>query len=278
MGIRYRIDRLEDVDESLRPLYTPSGAKFVLAIDGVEKGDVMGLRVNNERLLADNRRLRERLRAAEGRSAQRAKLQTENPALAEVSDRIHAYIEEQAHRLEGLGAEDRERVHTEILGEIEQRFMPDCQAAMEAPYNKRMSELNAALKGILVDGAVTNVLRELARPGSDEALRPHLVARLDVELGPDGGVAGHKVIVKGADGQPSDMSIDALVQEFRDNPVFAPVVRGVDPQAAARQKQTIDALLGRGGSARQVTREQFDQFNAGQRASFMQQQGQISDS
>jgi len=76
--------------------------------------------------------------------------------------------------------------------------------------------LESALNSVLGDA-------ELFDPKSAGLARPHLMSRLDVQVGEDG---SFKTVVKDKEGNLSAMTIDELKKEIRETPEFAPILAG----------------------------------------------------
>lgn len=85
--------------------------------------------------------------------------------------------------------------------------------------------LKSQLERLTVGRAATELAAELAvvtnGVSSAKALLPHIERRLKMEAGADGEI---KVRVLDAAGKPSAMTLDQLKDEFRNDPVFAPLI------------------------------------------------------
>lgn len=108
----------------------------------------------------------------------------------------------------------------------------------------KVTGLEAQLQALTVGRAATELAAELAvvtnGVSSAKALLPHIEKRLSMEVGQDG-VA--KVRVLDADGKPSAKTLDQLKDEFRADPVFAPLI-----QASKAGGSGADGGKGGGGA------------------------------
>lgn len=109
-------------------------------------------------------------------------------------------------------------------------------AALETSWQTRLDTETGTLKGenqkltsqlesLTVGRAATELAAELAvvtnGVSSAKALLPHIERRLKMEVSADGEV---KVRVLDTAGKPSAMTLDQLKDEFRNDPVFAPLI------------------------------------------------------
>lgn len=102
------------------------------------------------------------------------------------------------------------------------------QTRLDTETGQLRTELDgtrAQLERLTVGRAATELAAELAvvtnGVSSAKALLPHIERRLKMEAGTDGEV---KVRVLDTFGKPSAMTLDQLKDEFRNDPVFAPLI------------------------------------------------------
>jgi len=193
MGLKYQLDTLDGLDDSVKSLYTEKEGKFVLGIEGLpQPEDVSGLKAKVDELLGEKK------------AAEKARKDAEDQARLE---------REEAARKSG-NVEELERSWTE-------------------KYNRREAELNGMLeqergtfggqiRDLTVGRTATDIASALAIPGSAKALLPHIERRLSVEQR-DGKPV---VVVLDAQGKLSAATLDELKAEFANDVAFAPLIAG----------------------------------------------------
>lgn len=193
MTLKFQVDSLEGVDESVKALYVEKDGKFVLGIEGLpQPEDVTGLKTQMATLLS------------EAKEAKRLKKEAEDLAQAE---------REEAARKSGN------------VEELEKSWLEK--------YNRREAELNGMLESergtlstqirdLTVGRTATDIASSLAIPGSAEALLPHIERRLSVEQR-DGKPV---VVVLDKEGKLSASTLEELKAEFANNSAFAPLIAG----------------------------------------------------
>ncbi|WP_223504213.1 hypothetical protein [Pseudomonas sp. GL-RE-29] len=191
--LKFQIDTLEGVDESVRALYTEKDGKFVLGIEGLpQPEDVSGLKSKVEELLSEKK------------AAEKARREAEEAARTE---------REEAARKSG-NVEELEKSWSEKY------------ARREAELSGQLESTNSALQGQIRDLTVgrtaTDIATTLAIPGSAKALLPHIERRLSVEQR-DGKPT---VVVLDASGKLSAATLDELKAEFTNDPAFGPLIAG----------------------------------------------------
>tara|TARA_R110000782_G_C14819221_1_gene413874 strand:- start:25145 stop:25888 length:744 start_codon:yes stop_codon:yes gene_type:complete len=189
MALKYQLDSLDGVDESVKTLYTEKDGKFVLGIEGLpQQEDVSGLKAKVDELLNEKKEATRKAKEAEDAAAKAA---------------------EEAARKGG---------DTEALDK-----------SWQEKYNKREQELQAQIDGLngsvtnmTVDSVALQMASDLAVEGSAKVLLPHIKARLAVEQ-KDG---KYVTAVRDAEGKPSASTLDDLKNEISSDPAFAHVVVG----------------------------------------------------
>ena len=191
--LKYQIDSLDGLDDSMRALYTEQDGKFVLGVEGIPQGeDVSGLK-NKVTELLNEKKESERLR----KEAEDKARQEREEAL-----RKSGNVEE----LEKSWSEKYTRRETELSQQLE----------------TERTTLSAQIRDLTVGRMATDLAAELAVQGSAKALLPHLERRLGVETR-DGKPT---VVVLGQDGKLSAATVDELKKEFASDPAFAPLIAG----------------------------------------------------
>lgn len=190
MPLKFEIDTLDGLDETVAKLYTKSGDKYRLAVDGLpEAQDVAGLKAKVDELLAEKKSASERAKAAEAAAKQAA---------------------EEAARKSG---------DTEALDKSWREKL----AAREAELTASLEAKTRAITAMTVDSAAVRLAADLAGDlGTADILLPHIARRLAVEERDGSFVAA----VRDAHGKPSAATLDELKKEFSANPSFARVIAG----------------------------------------------------
>lgn len=193
MPLKYQLDTLEGVDDTVRALYTEKDGKFVLGIEGLpQQEDVSGLKSKVEELLGEKKAAEKARKDAE----EQARMEREEAA------RKSGNVEE----LEKSWSEKYNRREAELNGTLEQE----------------RAALSGQIRDLTVGRTATDIASALAIPGSAEALLPHIERRLSVEQR-DGKPV---VVVLDKQGKLSASSLDELKAEFANNTAFAPLIAG----------------------------------------------------
>jgi hypothetical protein len=191
--LKFQLDTLEGVDESVRALYTEKDGKFVLGIEGLpQQEDVSGLKAKNAELLAEKKEIERKAREAEDA----ARLEREEAA------RKSGNVEE----LERSWTEKFTRREAELTGTLEQE----------------RATLSGQIRDLTVGRTATDIASALAVQGSAKALLPHIERRLSVEQR-DGKPV---VVVLDAQGKLSAATLDELKAEIANDAAFAPLIAG----------------------------------------------------
>lgn len=193
MGLKYQLDNLDGLDESVKTLYTEKDGKFVLGIEGLpQQEDVSGLKAKNAELLAEKKEIERKAREAEDA----ARLEREEAA------RKSGNVEE----LERSWTEKFSRREAELTGTLEQE----------------RATLSGQIRDLTVGRTATDIASALAVQGSAKALLPHIERRLSVEQR-DGKPV---VVVLDAQGKLSAATLDELRAEIANDAAFAPLIAG----------------------------------------------------
>lgn len=191
--LKFQLDTLDGVDESVRALYTEKDGKFVLGIEGLpQQEDVSGLKAKVDELLGEKK------------AAEKARKEAEEAARLEREDaaRKSGNVEE----LEKSWSEKYNRREAELNGLLEQE----------------RGSLGSQIRDLTVGRTATDIAAALAIPGSAKALLPHIERRLSVELR-DGKPT---VVVLDQAGKLSAATLDELKAEFTNDTAFAPLIAG----------------------------------------------------
>ena len=191
--LKFQLDTLEGVDDSVRALYTEKDGKFVLGIEGLpQPEDVSGLKSKVQELLDEKKAADKARKDAEDQ----ARLEREENA------RKSGNVEE----LEKSWSEKYNRREAELNGMLEQE----------------RGTLSTQIRDLTVGRTATDIASALAIPGSAKALLPHIERRLSVEQR-DGKPV---VVVLDQQGKLSAATLDELKAEFANDTAFAPLIAG----------------------------------------------------
>jgi len=193
MGLKYQLDTLDGLDDSVKSLYTEKEGKFVLGIEGLpQPEDVSGLKSKVQELLDEKKAADKARKDAEDQ----ARLEREENA------RKTGNVEE----LEKSWSEKYNRREAELNGTLEQE----------------RTTLSTQIRDLTVGRTATDIASALAIPGSAKALLPHIERRLSVEQR-DGKPV---VVVLDQQGKLSAATLDELKAEFANDTAFAPLIAG----------------------------------------------------
>ena len=193
MTLKFQLDSLDGVDESIQALYVEKDGKFVLGIEGLpQPEDVSGLKSKVQELLDEKKAEADKRKAAE----EQARLDREEAL------RKSGNVEE----LEKSWSEKYARREAELTGQLE----------------STNNTLQGQIRDLTVGRTATEIATTLAIPGSAKALLPHIERRLSVEQR-DGKPT---VVVLDAAGKLSAATLDELKAEFTNDPAFGPLIAG----------------------------------------------------
>lgn len=193
MTLKFQLDSLEGVDESVAALYVEKDGKFVLGIEGLpQQEDVSGLKAKIQELLDEKKAEADKRKAAE----EQARLEREEAL------RKSGNVEE----LEKSWSEKYSRREAELTSALE----------------TERATLQGQIRDLTVGRTATEIATTLAVPGSAKALLPRIERRLSVEQR-DGKPT---VVVLDAAGKLSAATLDELKAEFTNDPAFAPLIAG----------------------------------------------------
>lgn len=193
MTLKFQLDTLEGVDDSVKALYVEKDGKFVLGIEGLpQPEDVSGLKSKVEELLSEKK------------AAEKARREAEDAARAE---------REEAARKSG-NVEELEKSWSEKYNRRE--------AELNSTLEQERATLSGQIRDLTVGRTATDIASALAILGSAKALLPHIERRLSVEQR-DGKPV---VVVLDQQGKLSAATLDELKAEFANDSAFAPLIAG----------------------------------------------------
>lgn len=191
--LKFQLDTLEGVDESVRAFYTEKEGKYVLGIEGLpQPEDVTGLKSKVQELLDEKK------------AADKARKDAEEQARLEREEALRksGNVEE----LEKSWSEKYSRREAELAGQLE----------------SERNTLQGQIRDLTVGRTATEIATTLAIPGSAKALLPHIERRLSVEQR-DGKPT---VVVLDQAGKLSATTLEELKSEFTRDPAFGPLIAG----------------------------------------------------
>lgn len=237
--LKYQLDSLDGVEESVKGLYTKKGDKFVLGIEGLP--DVSEY---EDRVSKMDAKINELL--SEKKDAKR-----KADEAAEAARQAAADAARKAGDVEAIEKSWQEKL-----------------AAREKELQTEVDKRDGWLRDLTVQASASRLAGELAVPGSSEALLPHIERRLSMEVR-DGKPTA---IVLDEAGKPSAMTVEELGKHISGKEAFAPLIRASNASGGG-----ANGANGRGGAAGQktVTRSQFDKMSHLERATFSKDGGKV---
>jgi hypothetical protein len=236
--IEFKLDSLENIDESLQGLYEQTDTGYQLKVTGIpepEKEDLSGLKNKVDELLREKKAASQKAREA-----------------AEEADAARLEAAKKGNDTEALDKSWQEKFN-----------------AREVELKKELEELSGTLVKLTSGQTATKIAAEIAVQGSADVLLPHLEKRLRTEFRDGSPVT----VVLDKDGKPSAMSIDELKAEFQNSAAFAPLIVGTKANGAGRTGGNESS----GAGVNEVSRSEFDRMNQAQRANFAKNGGKLKD-
>jgi len=202
--LKFEVDSLDNLDDSVKSLYEASGDKYRLKIEGLPKQeDVTGLKVKVQELLDEKKEEAKKRKAAED-AAEAARLET-------------AKKSGDTESLEKSWSDKYAKRERELLAELEQYKGTVVKLTSGQTATKMASELAAVVNGVSMAGHLEYVI----------------APRLRTEY-KDGNPT---TIVLDKNGQPSAMTIDELKAEIKEDPSNAPLISGTKASGAGQYNQ-----------------------------------------
>ncbi len=246
MPLKLEVEKLEEVEEAHRALYTPKegGGGFVLPIEGLP--DVGPA-----------------LRAKDHEVSEHAKTKAELKRIKDAQKKI----EDDARK----AAEDAalKSGDLEAFRKSAEKQRADDLAAKDAEYQPKVQKLDTTVRRLLVSDVATRLATELALKGSEGPLAKLISDRLAVEER-DG---EHVTVVRGADGKPSALTIDDLKKEIAGDKALAPLLAG----SRASGGGAGGSKGGGAAGAKSLDRKAFDALGPAERRAFFKGGGSVTD-
>lgn len=236
--IEFKLDSLENIDETLQGLYEQTDTGYQLKVTGIpepEKEDLSGLKNKVDELLREKKAASQKAREA-----------------AEEAEAARLEAAKKGNDTEALDKSWQEKFN-----------------AREVELKKELEELSGTLVKLTSGQTATKIAAEIAVQGSADVLLPHLERRLRTEFRDGSPVT----VVLDKDGKPSAMSVDELKAEFQNSAAFAPLIVGTKANGAGRTGGNESS----GAGVNEVSRSEFDRMNQAQRANFAKNGGKLKD-
>ena len=236
--IEFKLDSLENIDETLQGLYEQTDTGYQLKVTGIpepEKEDLSGLKNKVDELLREKKAASQKAREA-----------------AEEAEAARLEAAKKGNDTEALDKSWQEKFN-----------------AREVELKKELDELSGTLVKLTSGQTATKIAAEIAVQGSADVLLPHLERRLRTEFRDGSPVT----VVLDKDGKPSAMSVDELKAEFQNSAAFAPLIVGTKANGAGRTGGNESS----GAGVNEVSRSEFDRMNQAQRANFAKNGGKLKD-
>ena len=185
--LKFQVDTIEGLDESVQKMYTEKDGKFTLAIEGLPKQeDVSGLKTKVEQLLTEAKEAKQKAKDAKKLADEATHNKAKNDG-----------------DIEALTAswETKYKTDTDTL-------------------TTERDDALGMLRAEKVHSKAVEMAGTLAIPGCADVLLPHITPRITMTI-KDGRAVTE---VLDAAGKPSALTLDELGKEFANNPAFAPLI------------------------------------------------------
>lgn len=184
--MKYQLDTLDGLDDSVKALYEEKDGKFILKVEGLPTGDngladrIKKLEANNQALLDEKRKAKEAADVAAQEAAKKS-------------------------------------------GDIEalEKSWADKLSSKELELGDKMKRYENLISDLTVGSEATKLAAELFGENAELAM-PHVLNRLTYEITD----TGAKIRVKGPDGSPTAATIDELKKEITNDPRFSAILVG----------------------------------------------------
>lgn len=197
MAVKAKIEKLEDVPESLRGEYKEQDGAFYLDIEGLDDHHGVGA-----------------LKRAKDYEKDEAKKHKERAdSLTSELDKVRGELVEL--KKNGIPKGDVENLEKSYKEQLEKR---------EKELSGKIDALTASLEKHLLDGGALQLASKLAaKPEFVEVLMPHIRGRLKIEEDSEG---RHNIRVLDKEGKLSASSLEDLEKELLSNKAFAGILTG----------------------------------------------------
>lgn len=224
--------------------------------------DFAGLRRNLQRALTEKKKWQARAR----------ELEAQLPTAPKDPSTRDKFLASAAVRLAGL---EGDALAAELV-KLEAEMAPLIAAEVgevQAQHVARIESLSKAYVRVRREQAAQAIAADLARPGAAAVLTPHVLKRIHAEARGD----DVELLARDAGGKP--MSFEALKQELRSAPGFAPLIAGTTKTEQEAHARKVAESLGQPapvGPAQGMTSERFDGLTPAARVDYVSQGGRVN--
>ena len=240
MGLKYEIDSLDGVEESVKNLYQEVDGKFRLGVEGLpEQEDISGIKRKNEELLREKEIEAEKRRLAE-----------------EQAEKIRIEAAKKNGDVDAIAKSWEDKFNNEI-----------------SKREQSIQEYKEIITKSTSGAQVSKIASKLAAVVNGVSMAPHLERALSSRVTTEF-IDGQAVpVVLDVNGKRSAQTLAELETEIMSDPTFAPLIVGSRASGAGHQG------TGRSGGAtnKVMTRENFESLSVSEKHSFMRDGGKITD-
>mgnify|MGYP003112303412 CR=1 FL=1 len=241
--LKYQLDSLEGLDDSVKALYTEKDGKYVLGIEGLPDTSEYETRIGEmdakiNELLGEKKKTQQKAKEAEEAARKAA---------------------EEAARKSG----DVETLEKSLNESWSEKY-----GKLENDSKTKIETMTGTINRLLVDSVAQKMASELSLDGSADVLVPHIKQRLKA-IERDG---DYQTAILTKDGKPSALNFDDLKNEFANNPAFKPVI-------ASTKANGGGAGGGGGGGAadKRISRADFNNLSPVEQSNFATSGGTVFD-
>lgn len=195
--MKFEVESLEGLDDSLVEKYEEVNGKYRLKVEGLDEFVTQKKKIEAEH---------------------RAKAEQKAKSLEDELTKIRQDLEAQRQQYEA----EREEGHRQS-GDVEalDKSWREKMGKLQSEFEETVKTWENRAKDLTVNSVASSLANELAVQGSAKALMPLIQSRLAMDVRD-----GELTTVVLTDGKPSALSLDDLKAEFRNDPAFAPLIVG----------------------------------------------------
>lgn len=232
--LKYKLDSLDGIDKGLQSLYEEKDGGYVLKVEGIDDGAEL-----------------KRAKDHEKKARQQAEKERD-----ELRQQFQAIEEERDNLLRGtIPKASAEQLENGYKSKI---------SKLEKDYGEKIGTYQQQLQKLLIDQKAEAIARELAVPGSEAVLIPHIKSRLALDE------QNFTTVYKNADG--IDYSEKEMIEEFRGSAAFAPLLVASKATGGGASQSK-----GGGAAAKSIPRSQFDALGPNEKAAHIKSGGTVSE-
>ncbi len=136
-----------------------------------------------------------------------------------------------------------------------------------ASQQAQLASLRADRDRVVLERTAVEIAARLANLDCHTLLMPHIREKLEAH-------EENGALVISAKGAPT---LDHLVEQFRNDPAFAPIIKGASPQEKAFHARRVAETLGASPPTKSMTRAQFERLEPSHRSEHARAGTKISD-